>query len=175
MNLETLANLGEFLGGIGVILSLIYVAIQIRGNTKSQQADITARVLDRMAAMQHTYAFDPEANAFFMKGINDPTAFSLEERSRFTWLMTEFLSAMEFLLQQYKAGNVDEDTWNRWSGTFDWWLTFPGFRATWHGRPTPFTELFTHYIEERIVANEGHFNKERWDAFLFTGNPYAEQ
>ena len=46
MDLATLAQLGEFIGGVGVVLSLIYLGVQVRGNTKSQQADITARVVD---------------------------------------------------------------------------------------------------------------------------------
>ena len=33
--LETLANLGEFIGAIGVIVSIGYLAIQIRQNTKA--------------------------------------------------------------------------------------------------------------------------------------------
>lgn len=36
--IETLGNLGDFIGGIAVIGSLIYLAIQIRSNTKSNQA-----------------------------------------------------------------------------------------------------------------------------------------
>jgi hypothetical protein len=35
MNLETMSQLGEFVGGFGVILSLVYVAIQARSNTNS--------------------------------------------------------------------------------------------------------------------------------------------
>jgi len=35
MSLETLSQLGEFVGGFGVILSLVYVAIQVRSNTNS--------------------------------------------------------------------------------------------------------------------------------------------
>jgi hypothetical protein len=35
MTLASLANVGEFLGGIAVIVSLVYVALQIRQNTKT--------------------------------------------------------------------------------------------------------------------------------------------
>jgi len=35
MNLETLGNLGDFIGGIGVVATLIYLASQIRQNTAS--------------------------------------------------------------------------------------------------------------------------------------------
>ncbi|MBK6509008.1 MAG: hypothetical protein IPG06_05735 [Haliea sp.] len=58
--------------------------------------------------------------------LSDPTGLTIDERNQFAWLMTEFLSAMEFLMQQYQAGNVDEQTWLRWSNTIDWWLTFLG-------------------------------------------------
>jgi hypothetical protein len=50
MNLETMSQLGEFVGGCGVILSLVYLAIQIRSNTNSQRADMTARILERERA-----------------------------------------------------------------------------------------------------------------------------
>ena len=35
MSLEQLANLGEFLGGIAVIVSLVYLAVQVRRNTRA--------------------------------------------------------------------------------------------------------------------------------------------
>jgi hypothetical protein len=169
MNLETLSQLGEFVGGIGVILSLVYLAIQVRGNTNSQRADMTARILDRMAAQQHTYAFDAEASKFFTRAITDPTGLTMDERNQFAWLMTEFLSAMEFLMQQYRAGNVDEETWFRWSSTLDWWLTFPGIRAFWIGRPTPYTEKFTSHVEDRLINGKGDFNRENWNNYLLAG------
>lgn len=171
MNLETMSQLGEFVGGIGVILSLVYLAFQVRSNTKSQRADMTARILDRMAAQQHTYAFDAEASKFFTRAITDPTQLTLDERNQFAWLMTEFLSAMEFLMQQYQAGNVDEQTWLRWSKTVDWWLSFPGIRAFWFGRPTPYTDAFTDYVEDRLVNGKGDFNQENWRSFLLSGQP----
>ena len=42
--LEALGNIGDFVGGIAVILTLIYLAVQIRDNTRST----------RLAAMQST-------------------------------------------------------------------------------------------------------------------------
>ena len=56
MNLQVLAHIGEFVGGIGVILSLVYVALQVRGNTRSQRNDIEARVLERLASLQRELA-----------------------------------------------------------------------------------------------------------------------
>jgi hypothetical protein len=169
MTLETMSQIGEFVGGLGVILSLIYLAVQMRSNTRAQRADMTARILDRMAAQQHTYAFDAEASRFFSRAITDPARLTMDERNQFAWLMTEFLSAMEFLMQQFDEGNVDAQTWQRWSDTLDWWLTFPGIRVFWQARPTPYTEKFTRYVEDRLVNGKGDFNQDNWRRYLLTG------
>jgi len=38
MDLTQLANLGEFIGGVAVLATLVYLAIQVRQNTRSLQA-----------------------------------------------------------------------------------------------------------------------------------------
>jgi len=169
MTLETMAQLGEFIGGFGVIISFVYLAMQLRGNTKSLRADMTSRILDRLVAQQHTYAFDAEASNFFTRAINAPGELTMDERIQFGWLMTEFLGGFEFLMQQYQAGNVDEQTWLRWSGTLDWWLTFPGIRTYWMARPTPYTEIFTNHVEDRLTNYKSDFNNNNWRNYLITG------
>jgi hypothetical protein len=43
MDLETLGNLGEFISGIVVIISLVYLAMQVRQNTRSLRTENYAR------------------------------------------------------------------------------------------------------------------------------------
>ena len=38
MNIDQLGSIGEFIGGIAVVVSLIYVAIQLRRNTKETRS-----------------------------------------------------------------------------------------------------------------------------------------
>jgi hypothetical protein len=85
-----MSQLGEFVGGFGVIFTLVYLAIQVRSNTNSQRADMTARVLERLAAQQHTFDFDVEANEFFMRCCANQTKLSLEERTGFNGLWSNF-------------------------------------------------------------------------------------
>ncbi|MFP3947941.1 MAG: hypothetical protein ACLFWG_04355, partial [Longimicrobiales bacterium] len=37
--------------------------------------------------------------------------------------------------------------WERWSTTMEWWLTFPGIRAWWDMKPTPFSASFSECVE----------------------------
>jgi hypothetical protein len=169
MTLQTMSQLGEFVGGFGVIFTLVYLALQVRSNTASQRADMTARILERLAAQQHTFGFDVEANKFMMRGTSEPTSLSPEERSRFLWIMTEFFSSIEFLMQQYNLGNVEKQVWLRWSKTTEFWLTFPGVRASWIGRATPYTDTFTSFIDDRITNSDYSFNVENNRSYMLTG------
>ena len=65
MNLDTLANLGEFAGGVFVLITLVYLAHQVKQNTKSLRIENYARVLERMSALQSRLALEPELNRLF--------------------------------------------------------------------------------------------------------------
>ena len=39
MDLSQLANLGEFIGGLAVLVTLVYLAFQVRQGTKAERAD----------------------------------------------------------------------------------------------------------------------------------------
>ena len=62
MDLATLANLGEFIGGLVVMVSLVYLAHQVRQNTLSLRTENYARVLDRMSSIQAQIATDGDLN-----------------------------------------------------------------------------------------------------------------
>ena len=51
MNLEVLGNLGDFVGGIAVVLTLIYLAVQIRENTKEVRNNTVQALLDRSTGL----------------------------------------------------------------------------------------------------------------------------
>lgn len=68
MDLQTLANLGEFLGGVAVIVSLVYVALQVRQNTQSLRTENYGRALDRVASMQSLLSRDTEVSRLFSRG-----------------------------------------------------------------------------------------------------------
>ena len=58
MDLQSLGNLGEFISGLAVVISLVYVALQVRQNTQSLRTENYARALDRVASMQSRLAKD---------------------------------------------------------------------------------------------------------------------
>ena len=169
MNLESLANVGEFVGGVGVIASLIYLALQIRRSTSSQRADITARVLDHMAEMQRKFSMNEELSQIFNVALVSPEKLSFNDRARFCWAMGEFLGALEFMYMQQKQGNIDEEIWERWAGTLRGWAAFPGWVRSWEGRITPYSESFSQWVDAEIASAPKRYNETRSNNFLASG------
>ena len=166
MELQTLANLGEFIGGLGVIVSLIYLAFQIKSNTRSQRNDIEARSLERLGSLQREMATNIELNELFSTALVDIYKVNLMERIRVAWWLTELLSAMEFLYGQQQQGNVQTGIWERWQETLKWWLTYPGVLEWWRCKPTPFSQDFTAYVETMILEGFEYENLDAWKEFI---------
>lgn len=77
MTLQDLANIGELVGGMAVVLSLVYVGLQIRQNTTAVRSATARAVHDNYAAWYINLSGDADLNQIVIKGLKDYS--SLEE------------------------------------------------------------------------------------------------
>lgn len=116
MDLQGIGAIGELIGGVGVILSLIYVAYQIRQS--SQQIEINSRHMQ--AAMYHQtgdafsrwwalLAQNEHLAAIWARGLAGEEL-SRSERLRFYFLANMIFIAWENSWYQWKLGSVERDT-----------------------------------------------------------------
>jgi hypothetical protein len=81
MTLSQLADLGEFIGGIAVLATLIYLALQLRQNTKQlEQNGVAARLTAYHQANEQSWlavlaiAQDSELSDIVARGLADPAS-----------------------------------------------------------------------------------------------------
>ena len=171
-DLQTLANIGEIIGAVTVVLSLIYLAVQIRQSTQAQRTENYSRALDRLAAMQSSLSQDDEFSLMFSKGAFDASKLTPPERIRFTWSLYEAFGAFEFMFHASKTDAIPDEVWKRWSAAVAWWLTFPGVQAWWNARPIPFTDSFTSFVESSLEDNPTNAEStQRYQEFIAEGIP----
>ena len=96
MDLNQLANLGEFIGGVVVLVTLIYLAVQVR-HTRTQQENQQLAI-----ALQTTYAASEPAfytdNARILEaGLTDPRALEGADQLLFGALMSRQLAAIAMM------------------------------------------------------------------------------
>ena len=79
MNLNTLANIGQVIGAVAVVVSLIYVALQIRQNTNAVRSATAQTVHEHFANWYHLLASDLVLSQIAAKGLRDYTSLSEQE------------------------------------------------------------------------------------------------
>ena len=167
LDLETLANLGELVSAIAVVVSLVYLAYQVRQSTHSLRTENYSRALERVSALQARLGSDAAFAAVVTRGAIDPSRLTAEERVQFTWTFYEMFGALEFMFHQSESGALPREVWERWSDTLAWWISLPGVQAWWLARPAPFSASFTSHVDGRLQSGPPDPTAaKRWNAFL---------
>ena len=120
MTIEQLGSLGEFLGSIAVLATLIYLAIQIRQNTKATRAQIHQARSDQAQDFFLFVAGSPEFSALLEKvtpeGKPDLEAVDLltpVERRQLQFYLIAAQQRLENMYFQRKWGFLAEETYSR--------------------------------------------------------------
>jgi hypothetical protein len=150
VDLDSLAKLGEFVGGFFVVVSLVYLAHQVRQNTRSLRTENYARVLERMSTVQSRLSVDAELNRIVTIGAESPDRLTRSERVRFSWALYELFGAAEFMYLQAQERALPEAVWERWEASLVWWLSHPGMRAWWSAKPAAMAANFEDFVRELL-------------------------
>ena len=129
MTLENLANIGEFVGGIAVIISLLYLALQIRQNSKIVRAAAYQSFNEANARVLHTMAQGPPAAETMTKGLADIRSLSPAESFQFITLVVSLLQSFQTAYFQHRDGLLPDDLWRNHRAVGRWWLANPGIRS----------------------------------------------
>jgi hypothetical protein len=115
MSLEDLGNIGEIVAAVGVIISLVYLAVQIRQNTKQITENVRSLQVAAFQSIQqsgHQVRAQAIAEASScLKGLNEPALLTPEERFKFNMVMMGVVLNLRevFLLRRWEA--IDPQFW----------------------------------------------------------------
>ena len=161
--LEDLGNIGDFLGGIGVVVTLIYLALQIRQNS-SQLAQNTKAVQSNayQAITQNHNSYNewfvPHRNLaeLLIKANTDPNSVDDVDQLRLSGMSSSMFRNFENLHEQFRAGLVTEAQWLGWSRLLTGMLTMnSSHRNFWsRGGNDLYTPDFQHFINGEISSIE---------------------
>ena len=152
MTLDQLGNIGELVGGAAVVVSLIYLAIQIRQNTRAVRAASFHAVTDSFNLLNTTIAHDESLARIFRLGSEDLGKLNDDERVRFNFLFLGALRVFETLYYQNKGGTGDPALWIAETSTMIALLTTPGGREWWESNPLSLTPAFRMFVETKILT-----------------------
>lgn len=101
-------NWAEIIGGLAVVISLIFVAIQIRSSVIQSRADSYTKVSELWLNFTSMIASNGETWRIFHKVTSDYETFTPEEKARFRFLISMYFGIIETLLNDRKVGIFDD-------------------------------------------------------------------
>jgi len=147
MNWDAISAVAEILGAIGVIVSLLYLAVQTRKNTKE-----VARSNSRQTYADHATALRPlvesaELCDLFVRAQSSRDELNVSERYRFDLAMGNWLQAVEQAFADYRDGNYPAESMNSHTNNVPAFLNTPGGTSFWNERKVWFSEVFQQEVE----------------------------
>lgn len=128
MNWEAAGAMGEIIGALAVILTLLYLSIQLRQNTKASRLSAVQAASENSSRFSELLAADPALNELVWRGLRDPDSLDPVEARRFVAAVNVFVrrEAVSFFL--HKEGVMPDDLWAARIGALKGALNQPGIK-----------------------------------------------
>lgn len=111
MSIQDLAAVGEIISAIAVIITLAYLAAQIRQNTRQMRSEGHKGITESYNQILAELLQDDELFRVVVRGCQDWDSISAFEQSRFHLLFHQHLMHFRMAYQLFKKGAVDRDVY----------------------------------------------------------------
>lgn len=170
MNWTALGAIGELFGAIGVMVSIIYLAVQVRQNTASQRASTSQALADSSLAYSSLLGSDPKVALLTARGLaGEPL--ERAEQAQFVFLYHSFMRVVENGFYQVHNGAMDRDLWLGWTETARVYLGSPGGARMWRSMRPLVRTAFRDYVEEVLLPEASEAASLAFLSSLGIGGP----
>jgi hypothetical protein len=153
--LDRMLLFGELVAAIAVVISVIFVAVEIRQNSKAQvQATTQAAVSDYVGSLE-LMASNREFACMYTRAVQDFDALDAAERLRFSAYYMSTYYQLQEMHRLAEEGAIDADTWSGFHGLLQETTRYPGVRQWFALRRTWFSERFQAYVDDLMRQEPG--------------------
>jgi len=135
MNWESIGAISEVVGAVAVVVSIVYLALQIKSNTNAVRANAGFEATHSWASSNELIATLPDEHLTLIQRIYDPNesweAFSDLERMRISLFLRALVQKLEGQYYLYRYEQLDEGLWKNRSTFVSGALTLPFFEKWW--------------------------------------------
>jgi hypothetical protein len=165
MDLESLAYVAEIAAAIAVVVTLVYVAAQVKLNTQSNNA--SAYQLWLASNLQvNAAASDESMSKTIASGHEDSANLSKDDFIKFALWQMSFFQHVQAIDYLYRTGSLDHALWRSEVDRAALHLTLPGVRQWWDaGGKTQLTAAFVELIESTSYTSQA-WNWEEGRGFV---------
>ena len=171
MNISDLGAIGEFIGSVLTLVTLAYLAIQVRQNTAQQKHE-------ELITIQHGYNSvlaqlgDQAMMGAFIRGASENS--SAQDRAISVNWVIQYLNQFQVVHELHQNGSIEEEQYRLWAEWAVAIVACPGLRRWWadEGGCLAFQSGVRQLIDARLNdavdpplplhARWTHFDPEAW-------------
>ena len=149
MSLSDLASLGSFVSGVAVVVSFVFLGLQIRQNNRNQRSLIQQGRADNSLELMLRLT-EPHLQESMMRGRAGDVAMTPAQIDAFirAWIAT--FSVWEDGFLQRLGGTIDRASLAADAANHRVYLSYPGCRAAWRTVRGQFTGAFRDHLDAMV-------------------------
>jgi hypothetical protein len=148
MDMMELRAIGELVGGVAVIASLIYVGLQVRQSNNLAQGAAELE-MGRMTMGYARLGAEGDNALIYSLAVYEPDSFSENQRQRALWAFGMWLHMAQAMFRQFRRGFLPPPWWNPIANSLvEVAGDVPLFRALLQQNSWGLAAEFRQYIEE---------------------------
>ena len=139
------------LGAIAVVVSVLYLAFQVRQNTTHSRAYSQRDMLNEITRDILSVSLEPE---LLRRGLSDFESFSDDDKVRFSGYLVTHIARFEANLRLYRSDLMDEVLFRAHRAWALNLLTTPGGLQWWTHWKRNFSEDIREYLEDAVARGD---------------------
>ena len=148
MNWEAIGAIGQIVGALAVVISLIYLAVAVRSSVRATRLASERSLVQMLIQFTQQLAEHPHLSELFYRGIHDFESLEGAERMRFSTIIIQLFRLYEETYYGQSEGHVATRIWRQAEAPLRDFSGYPGVQAWWRSRSHWFVEDFANLVNQ---------------------------
>ncbi len=150
INWDAIGAIGDFAGSIGVFISLVYLAIQMR-HSAAETRDASIHSVMELAIQFRAESYSGALAEIRLKAAMGETLTALESL-KFEGYLSALFELNELVFIQYQKKNLDPEYFEAWKRRAGAAMSVPRVQQFWAKTKTGYRTSFVEYIDGLMKA-----------------------
>lgn len=151
MDWDAIGAIAEVLGAVAVVISLVYLAIQVRSGTRALQTTMRDKAFHSLQEWNYVVLNQADLSWIYQRGLIDPGELDEHQSARFVNLMYSWFKVFENIYIHSLEGSVAPEVWEHNKNIFGALVQQRGAKEYLAHRREVFDPRFVEMIDELRV------------------------
>ena len=157
MNWDAIGAVGEILGAIAVVFSLIYLASQIRVSNKAARQEAMHEAMEGFSQLVGQLTTEPTLARIWVKGSANDKDLTIYDMVQYRSFLTQLNNYWERTYRLEKSGDLDSWVWENITGPRLQIMSSEGYKAWFRDRKSTLNDEWRQFLESDMEKTTGEY------------------